>query len=245
MSYVKFPPPRPLTKKETLDTLDHWRSQFRTFFKRDDTFRPFLSASFKWDPAQTNFGFTNETNEEGDVYDANEKAENFPDLLNVLSGFLPHSYLTSRISKDTKCWQDVWDIIYQHYNCKISSDSFLDFESLKKESDENYLQFYERLLQHTRLHLAPANAEVGTLKNNKNDSNSRLQLKMMKYWKKTKTMKMKTPQFGFLKLLHATGGEARQVLRALQVLRAALEEEEVRDLTIITLKELQDISRTA
>ena len=58
-------------------------------------------------------------------------------------------------------------------------------------------------------------------------------------------MKMKTPQFGFLELLHATRGEARQVLRALQVLRAALEEEEVRDLTIITLEELQDISRTA
>ena len=150
--------------------MDHWRSQFRTFFKRDDTFRPFLSASLKWDPSQSNFGFTNETNEEGGVYEASEKAEDFADLLNVLSGFLPHSYLTSRISKDTKCWQDVWDIIYQHYNCKISSDSFLDFENLKKESDENYLQYYERLLQHTRLHLAPANAEVGTLKNDKNDS---------------------------------------------------------------------------
>ena len=96
MSYVKFPPPRPLTKKETLDTLDHWRSQFRTFFKRGDTFRPFLSASLKWDPSQTNFGFTDETNEEGNVYEASEKAENFADLLNVLSGFLPHSNLTSR-----------------------------------------------------------------------------------------------------------------------------------------------------
>ena len=169
MSYVKFPPPRPLTRKETLDTLDHWRSQFRTFFKRDKTFYPFLSTSLKWDPLQTNFGFTNVTNGEGDVYEASDRAEDFTDLLNVLSGFLPHSYLTARISQDTKCWQDVWDIIYQHYNCKISSDTLLDFENLKKESDENYLQYYERLLQHTRLHLAPANAEVGTLINNKMD----------------------------------------------------------------------------
>ena len=52
-------------------------------------------------------------------------------------------------------------------------------------------------------------------------------------------MKMKTPQFGLLEPLHATGGEARQVFRA------ALEEEEVRDLTIITQEELQDISRRA
>ena len=103
------------------------------------------------------------------MYEASDRAEDFTDLLNVLSGFLPHSYLTARISKDTKCWQDVWDIIYQHYNCKISGDTLLDFENLKKESDENYLQYYERLLQHTRLHLAPANAEVGTLINNKMD----------------------------------------------------------------------------
>ena len=152
-----------------MDTLDHWRSQFRTFFKRDKTFYPFLSNSLKWDPSQTNFGFSNVTNSEGDVYEASDRAEDFTDLLNVLSGFLPHSYLTARISKDTKCWQDVWDIIYQHYNCKISGDILLDFENLKNESDENYLQYYERLLQHTRLHLAPANAEVGTLINNKMD----------------------------------------------------------------------------
>ena len=60
MSYVKFPPPRPLTKKETLDTLDHWRSQFRTFFKRDDTFRPFLSTSFNWDLEKPKFGFSDD-----------------------------------------------------------------------------------------------------------------------------------------------------------------------------------------
>ena len=169
MSYVKFPPPRPLAKKETLDTLDHWKSQFRTYFKRDDTFRPFLSASFKWDPAKRHFGFTNETTGDS-VYEASEKAEDFSDLLNVLSGFLPHSYLTARLAKDTSCWQDVWDLIYQHYECKISSDTFFDFENLKKESDENHLQFYERLLQHARLHLAPAGAEVGTLKNSKEDT---------------------------------------------------------------------------
>ena len=84
MSFVKFPPPRPLTKKESLDSLDHWRSQFRTFFKRDDTFRPFLRSDFKWDPNQDKFGFTGT--------DAQDESDNFEDFLNVLSGFLPHSY---------------------------------------------------------------------------------------------------------------------------------------------------------
>ena len=164
MSFVKFPPPRPLTKKETLDSLDHWRSQFRTFFKRDDTFRPFLSSAFTWDPTMVKFGFTGA--------DAQEKSDDFGDFLNVLSGFLPHSYLTSRISSDTKCWEDVWNIIYTHYNCKISGDTLLDFEALNRESDENYQQFYERLLQHTRLHMAPAQSEVGKLKITKADEMS-------------------------------------------------------------------------
>ena len=173
MSYVKFPPPRPLTKKESLDSLDHWQSQFRTFFKRDATFRPFMSLKFKWDPAKKDFGFTDEVStgddEDDSAYTAEDKAEDFTDLLNVLSGFLPHSYLTARISKDTKCWKDVWDLIYQHYDCKVSGDTLLDFESLKKDSDENYLQYFERLLQHARLHLAPAGADVGSLKITEDD----------------------------------------------------------------------------
>ena len=110
------------------------------------------------------FGFTGA--------DAQEKSDDFGDFLNVLAGFLPHSYLTSRISSDTKCWEDVWNIIYTHYNCKISGDTLLDFEALNRESDENYQQFYERLLQHTRLHMAPAQSEVGKLKITKADEMS-------------------------------------------------------------------------
>ena len=48
----------------------------------------------------------------------------------------------------------------------------LDFESMKKEPAENYRQFYERLLQHYRLHLAPENAKIDNLKNTKKDEMS-------------------------------------------------------------------------
>ena len=138
VSFVKFPPPRPLTKKETLESLDHWKTQFRTFFKRDDTFRPFLNTTFTWHQDKKHFGFTD--GKDG-VPSAAQQYEDFTDFLNVLSGFLPHFYLTTRIAKDTSCWDDVWDLIYQHYNCKVSGDTLLDFEALRKESDENYQQF--------------------------------------------------------------------------------------------------------
>ena len=59
-----------------------------------------------------------------------------------------------------------------HYNCKISGDTLLDLESFKKETDENHEQFYERLLQHARLHMAPRGAEVGKLKAAKDEEMS-------------------------------------------------------------------------
>ena len=40
----------------------------------------------------------------------------------------------------------------------------LDFEALQKTSEETYRQYFERLLQHTRQHLAPAEAKVENFK---------------------------------------------------------------------------------
>ena len=41
----------------------------------------------------------------------------------------------------------------------------LDFELINKTAEETHRQFYERLLQHTRQHLAPANAKVESYSN--------------------------------------------------------------------------------
>ena len=50
---------------------------------------------------------------------------------------MPHSYLTLKIVNDTKKLEDIWTIIYEHYNVKVTAETLLDFESLKKEADEN------------------------------------------------------------------------------------------------------------
>ena len=119
--------------------LDHWRSQFRTFFKRDDTFCPFLSTSFKWDPEKPNFGFSDDPltdlPEDGSAYQAAEKYEDFTDLLNVLSGSLPNSYLTARITKDTTCWKEVWDLIYQHYERKVTRTTYNTMKDFSNMQD--------------------------------------------------------------------------------------------------------------
>ena len=59
-----------------------------------------------------------------------------------------------------------------HYNVKVSNESMMDFEMLFKTAEETHRQFYERLLQHTRKHLAPANVKVENYTNTAADTMS-------------------------------------------------------------------------
>ena len=158
MSFIKIPPPRQLMQNESLDSLDHWKTNFRTFFRRDTVFKKFLVTSFHWNPSQTNYGLQ----AQGDMT-AEDLKEALVDFLSTLAGFLPHSYLTSKLVEETKNLEECWQIIYEHYNVQITPETSLDFENLKKEPAENYRQFFERLLQHSKLHLAPKNSKVGNL----------------------------------------------------------------------------------
>ena len=165
MNYVRSPPPRSLNQQESLDSLDHWKNIFRNFYRRDSSFKQFLKPSCKWDFSQPNYALQ-DTDEEK----AEDKAESLTDFLNNLAGFLPHSYLTQKLLEETTCLQDCWNIIYEHYNVQVTPETLLDFESLSKNSLENYRQFYERLVQHVRLHLAPRGAKVENVTNSSADT---------------------------------------------------------------------------
>ena len=86
-------------------------------------------------------------------------SEELKDLLSTLAGYLPHSYLTDKILQSSS-WPSVWKIIRDHYNVQVTSESLLDFESLHKLPEETHRQYFERLLQHTKQHLAPADSKV-------------------------------------------------------------------------------------
>ena len=156
--FVRTPPPRQLGSAETLETLTHWRTTFKTFFKRDETYKVFVKDEATWDPSAPNY---NQAAEEAGLQRSPEAMmEDLVDLLNILSGFLPHSYLTDKIVRNTKNWKDVWNIIHDHYGVQVTSESLLDFESMHKQTGETHRQFYERLLQHVKQHLAPAGVKV-------------------------------------------------------------------------------------
>ena len=163
-NHVRNPPPRQLTQSETLDSLDHWKAKFRQYYRKDDDYKEFLS-DVTWDPSKENYGFTpQDLTNAAEVRKTKQKAENLQDFLELLAGYLPYSYLTPKIVQDSTSLSQVWRIVYEHYNVLPNPETFLDFESLKKEPAENYRQFFERLLQHSRLHLADAGSKVENIK---------------------------------------------------------------------------------
>ena len=164
MNFVKAPPPRPLSQQETLDTLDHWKNLFKNYYRRDSAYKRFLKSSFKWDFKLPNYGLAAIGEET-----PKDIAEDLADFLNTLSGFLPHSYITRKIVEDSTCMEDCWSIIYEHYNVKVTPETLLDFEKINKQLSENYKQFYDKLLQHVQLNLAPEGAKVENVTNTRTD----------------------------------------------------------------------------
>ena len=130
--FVRTPPPRQLGSEETLETLTHWRTTFKTFFKRDETYKVFVKEDATWDPSSPNYNQTQEV--AGLQRSPGAMMEDLVDLLNILSGFLPHSYLTDKIVRNTKNWRDVWNVIHDHYGVQVTSESLLDFESMHKQT---------------------------------------------------------------------------------------------------------------
>ena len=159
---ARNPPPRQLTNKETLETLTHWETTFRTFYKRDDVYKYFFKPNISWNPSEIHYGLSDE-GEGSNLRKKDELCEDLKDLLNTFAGYLPHSYLTEKILQ-SHSWADIWKTVRDHYNVQVSSETMLDFEALQKIPDETYRQYFERLLQHTRQHLAPAESKVENLK---------------------------------------------------------------------------------
>ena len=133
---------------ETLESLTHWKTSFRTFYKRDECYKIFFKPGTRWDPNQSNYGLQDEP--DGEQRSPADLCEDLGDLLNTLAGYLPHSYLTDKIVNQTKNWDEVYQVIFDHYNVQVSSETLLDFESIHKKAEETHRQFFERLLQHAK-----------------------------------------------------------------------------------------------
>ena len=159
MTAVRGPPPRQLSSTETLFTWNHWKSAFRTYYRRDSYYKKFLLATATWDSAAEHRGLT--ADEQGGVVarSAEDKAGDLEDFLHIIASYLPFPYLTEKIVNGSKKLDDVWEVITDHYGLRVTSESLLDYMDIKQQSGETYRQFYDRLLSHSRLHLPKENIE--------------------------------------------------------------------------------------
>ena len=77
----RTPSPRQLQANESLESLTHWRTTFKTFYKKDDSYRVFFQPRMQRDPKKDNYGLQNEN--DGFKHEADELCEDLPDLLNT------------------------------------------------------------------------------------------------------------------------------------------------------------------
>ena len=158
-----------LTLSETLHSLNHWKTSFRTYYRRDSYFKAFLLPDATWtNSARDHYGQTADVNGNTTIRSAADKGEDLKDFLNTLAGYLPFPYLTEKIVDGSSKLQDIWDTIYEHYGVSVNSESLLDYVNVKINEGETYRQYYDRLLSHARLHLPRANIVVDGINTGEN-----------------------------------------------------------------------------
>ena len=108
---VRNSPPKMLTVTETLHSLNHWKTSFRTYYRRDSFCKAFLLPEAVRSNLEGNYGQTEERQNYVVIRSALDKGEDLKDFLNTIEGYLPFPYLTEKIVEGTKKIQDVWYVI--------------------------------------------------------------------------------------------------------------------------------------
>ena len=165
MSFLvqKSKPPRKL-ENETLESFDHWRSQFRTCYKRDPSYAGFFEDTSKWDSEAENWGQKSDKigNPEKER-SAGSKRDDLIDFLNLINSFLPNTYLQQKLVYQSKNLEDVWNFIRRSFQIEVTQLSFLKMHNITKRDTESFLAFYDRIVNGIRLHMAPVNTTVDNI----------------------------------------------------------------------------------
>ena len=131
--------PRRLEQKESLQSLNHWRSVFRNYYRRCQYYGIFLLPTTTWDNTE-NRGFTTaETT--GLKRNVQTLAADLGGFLDCIGSYLPFDYVSEKLQAESSSIQSVWDLIYELYDAEISTSNFLDYGMMQKLPDETYRSF--------------------------------------------------------------------------------------------------------
>ena len=154
----KLKPPRELGKSETRESLEPWIDSLRSYYKRDEYFKTFVSRTTRWNPAVPNT-YDLRAEEDGLRRTAAQMGESLEDFMSAVAAYFPFSFLKRRLLTTTS-FASLSEMIYKVYNIQVNSGSLLRFTHIKKEAEESHYIFYERLLEFFHRHLVGAGQEA-------------------------------------------------------------------------------------
>jgi hypothetical protein len=149
-NHVRAPKQWPLTKQETVTSLENWRQNLLYILSLDHNFAPFLVDGFTWEKktaAAPNRGLQND--DEAVAQERRKTAAQKVVQLELMLGQIAN--FCSVISRNTIVKQstslnDIWQKIRAHYGHQSTGSRFLDLSDIKLEPDERYEDLFQRLM---------------------------------------------------------------------------------------------------
>ena len=150
--------PRKLEQVESLQSLNHWKTVVKNYFRRCQFYSYFLTPGLQWDNTQ-NRGFTRSENT-GLKRSPEVLAGDLEGFLSSIGTYLPFDYITEKLIAETTGLESVWSIIYEVYDAELVTTNYLDYAFMIREKGETYRNYYNRLVGFTRQHLPKAQISV-------------------------------------------------------------------------------------
>ena len=154
--------PRKLDQQESLQTLNHWRTVFKNYFRRCPYYSYFLQPNVVWSQ-ELNRGFSvNETT--GLKRTPEELASDLEGFLECLASYLPFDYVPDKLLQESTNMSSVWSIIYDIYDVEINTSHYLDYATMSRNPQETYRNYFNRLVGFVRQHLPREEMEAEGIK---------------------------------------------------------------------------------
>ena len=120
---------------------------------RDDYFKVFLNSETRWDKTQAHYNFNDEPQTSKLRRTGAEMGQHLEVFIDTICRYIPFSYLPDKLKRSSNNIQDIWNLVYEAYNVKLSNASILDWGTMKQLTGETPFCFYERLMDHIRKNL--------------------------------------------------------------------------------------------
>ena len=150
--------PRRLGHQETLQSMNHWKSVFRNFYRRCPYYGIFLLPTTSWNSSPSR-GFTS-SETSGLKRDAATLAADLEGFLDCLGGYCPFDYVGEKLKNETTNIKSVWEVLYEIYDLEITTTNFLDYALMRRQPEESYRGYFNRLVGFVRQHLPTTEIKV-------------------------------------------------------------------------------------